>query len=146
MATDRLNVDMSAPAAAVIIALLGAFVALAAIESSVAIILIIFSMIFGSEILDKLTRLLETTGDDSSDEAADENPEDALERLRTRYADGELSDGEFERRLEVLLETETVADVERYLADEGEAPRSDRRERERERDDVRDPELERSSG
>ncbi len=55
-----------------------------------------------------------TDADEESDDG--EDPNDALERLRVRYADGELADAEFERRLEILLETETVADVERYLA------------------------------
>lgn len=35
-----------------------------------------------------------------------------LERLRRRYADGELTDEQFERKVERLLETETLEDVE----------------------------------
>lgn len=38
---------------------------------------------------------------------ADESVDDALDRLRDRYARGELSDEAFERKLEALLETET---------------------------------------
>ena len=38
--------------------------------------------------------------------------EDPLETLRGRYARGELTDEEFERKLERLLETETVEAVE----------------------------------
>lgn len=41
-----------------------------------------------------------------------EEDETALETLRRRYAEGELSDAQFERKLEALLETETVEDVE----------------------------------
>jgi len=43
-----------------------------------------------------------TRGDERDDE------DDALQRLRERYAAGEIDDVEFERRLERLLETEGV--------------------------------------
>ena len=44
---------------------------------------------------------------------------EALETLRNRYARGEIDDeAEFERRLEVLLETESVDDAEAYAARE----------------------------
>lgn len=46
---------------------------------------------------------------DSTDET-----EDALEDLRRRYARGELSDEEFDRRVERLLETESVRDAKKY--------------------------------
>ncbi|MCW8172274.1 SHOCT domain-containing protein [Natrialba swarupiae] len=38
----------------------------------------------------------------------------ALETLRDRYAAGELTDEQFERKLERLLETETLEDVEHW--------------------------------
>lgn len=38
--------------------------------------------------------------------------EDPLATLRNRYARGELTDEQFERKLETLLETETIEDVE----------------------------------
>lgn len=41
--------------------------------------------------------------------------EDALAALRQRYARGEISDVEFERRVERLLETESVADARTYV-------------------------------
>ncbi|GCF13426.1 hypothetical protein Harman_13610 [Haloarcula mannanilytica] len=41
-----------------------------------------------------------------------ETDETPLERLRRRYADGELTDEQFERKLERLLETETLEDIE----------------------------------
>lgn len=44
-----------------------------------------------------------------------ESADDALQRLRRRYADGELTDEQFERKLERLLETETVEDVEQHV-------------------------------
>lgn len=48
---------------------------------------------------------------DDGDEAA-EKTETPLETLRRRYAAGELTDEQFERKLERLLETETLEDVE----------------------------------
>ena len=50
------------------------------------------------------------------------NRADALSTLRTRYARGELTDEQFERKLERLLETETLEDLE------------DRKQRERDLD------------
>ncbi|MUV58159.1 Uncharacterized membrane protein [Halogeometricum rufum] len=60
-----------------------------------------------------------------ADEAAadDDSVADALDRLRDRYARGELSDEQFEHKLEVLLETETPEDARE---------RTGRRRRERE--------------
>ncbi|WP_049972190.1 SHOCT domain-containing protein [Haladaptatus cibarius] len=50
-----------------------------------------------------------------------ESNKDALETLRNRYASGELTDDQFERKLERLMETETIEDVEdRFRADERE--------------------------
>ncbi len=43
---------------------------------------------------------------------ADDDRQEALETLRERYARGELTDEQFERKVERLLETETLADVE----------------------------------
>lgn len=51
-------------------------------------------------------------GDEPS-RARDETP---LEALRRRYAEGELTDEQFERKLERLLETETLEDVEERAA------------------------------
>ena len=42
-----------------------------------------------------------------------------LDRLKRRYAEGELTDEEFERRLERLLETEDEAAAADYLRREG---------------------------
>jgi uncharacterized membrane protein len=47
----------------------------------------------------------DTREDDETDEEAD-----ALEELRERYARGELTDEQFERKLDRLLETETLED------------------------------------
>ena len=48
------------------------------------------------------------------DESAGDETEDALEALRQRYARGEISETEFEHRVERLLETESVADARKY--------------------------------
>ncbi|MFC7133682.1 MULTISPECIES: SHOCT domain-containing protein [Salinibaculum] len=48
----------------------------------------------------------------SRDESDVDEAEDALAVLRSRYASGELDHDEFERRLEDLLETETVEQAE----------------------------------
>lgn len=57
-------------------------------------------------------------------ERAEPSNRDALETLRYRYAQGDLTDEQFERKLERLLETETLESVE---------DRKLERERERER-------------
>lgn len=67
-------------------------------------------------------------------------PEDALEELRQRYARGEFTDEEFERRIELLLETESVADAREYA----EAVRAERTAEERAR--QREYEFDRESG
>ncbi|QSG05694.1 SHOCT domain-containing protein [Halapricum desulfuricans] len=69
---------------------------------------------------------VETTAQSHTDEQLD-----ALETLRERYARGELTDEQFERKVERLLETETLEDVEdRSRATTGET--GDTRDRERE--------------
>lgn len=62
-------------------------------------------------------------------EASTSGAEDALETLRERYARGELTDAEFERRLDRLLETETLEDVERRTRARGDRDRGRDRER-----------------
>lgn len=48
---------------------------------------------------------------EETDRSDDEEFGDALARIRDRYARGELSDEQFERKLELLLETETPEDA-----------------------------------
>jgi uncharacterized membrane protein len=50
----------------------------------------------------------------SHDGAATDSQEDALAALRRRYAQGDLDQAEFERRLDDLLETETVEQAKEY--------------------------------
>lgn len=74
------------PVAVVIVAVLATFVALTVINSSVAIIL----AIFGGDLLRELTEALDAGGSESTADdqpAVDGDAEDALERLRVRYAD-----------------------------------------------------------
>ncbi|ELZ89927.1 SHOCT domain-containing protein [Haloferax sulfurifontis] len=58
-----------------------------------------------------LVRIYESRRGDDADESMTTETEDALETLRRRYATGELSEEEFESKVERLLETETVADA-----------------------------------
>lgn len=73
------------------------------------------------------------TGSKSTDERSktteetEEVPTDALETLRDRYARGELTDAQFERKLDRLLETETIENADEWR-------RSAREHRERERE------------
>lgn len=72
-----------------------------------------------------------TVGRSSSDESEDEtanrdrtgtqnrDTSDALDALRDRYARGELTDEQFERKLDRLLETETVEDAAEYRRQAG---------------------------
>lgn len=57
-----------------------------------------------------------TGGDWTADESSSDPPEtdnqDALETLRNRYARGELTDEQFERKVERLLDTESIETVE----------------------------------
>lgn len=54
-------------------------------------------------------------------ERTDRRPESggSLETLKRRYAEGAIDDVEFERKLETLIEHETVADAEQSLTDGG---------------------------
>ena len=62
-----------------------------------------------------LVKLYESRQDDES-EASRTETEEALETLRNRYAAGELTEEEFEEKVERLLETETVADARNTVA------------------------------
>ena len=70
--------------------------------------------------------ITDTTETDAEPEPADSQT-DALETLRERYAAGELTDEQFERKLERLLDTETLEEAQEWT-------RQRDREREREYD------------
>jgi uncharacterized membrane protein len=74
--------------------------------------------------------------DSTAETGVDDQPEhvqDALDRLRARYAEGDLTDEQFERKLDRLLETETPEDAAEYVE----------RNRGSDADPERDPERER---
>ena len=71
----------------------------------------------GYAVVVPLTSLLRGHGAESARDSPRESGRDgsegadALDRLRDRYARGELSEAQFERKLETLLETETPEDA-----------------------------------
>ena len=79
-------------------------------------------MLFGYVVLVPVTAILfddesemerwwdRETGEAGAEKTGEES--DALEELRSRYARGELTDEQFERKLDRLLETETLEDLE----------------------------------
>ena len=71
----------------------------------------------------------QTDSESRSEPTDDETTADALDSLRDRYARGELTDEQFERKLDRLLETETVEDAAKYREQTG---REQNRELERE--------------
>lgn len=74
-----------------------------------------------------------STHAEQSPERTDEgDTTNALDTLRDRYARGELSDEQFERKLERLLESESLEDVEDRVARERRAADREPREAERE--------------
>ncbi|QLK26600.1 SHOCT domain-containing protein [Natrinema zhouii] len=79
----------------------------------------------------------ETTATDSGT-----NTRDALETLRERYAAGELTDEQFERKLEQLLDTETLEGAQEWARGRERNRERDRND-DRERDEDRDLEYER---
>jgi uncharacterized membrane protein len=105
-----------------------------------------FWMIFviGWVVLTPLAGMLSAEDEDADADASDADPastattgadevspKDALETLRARYARGELTEEQFERKVERLLETETVEDARDHVL---EAERAAGATTERERD------------
>jgi len=79
-----------------------------------------------------LVRIYESRRGDDTEVSGTTETEDALETLRRRYATGELSEEEFEAKVERLLETETVADAHKTAASRRTAREGEPREAERE--------------
>lgn len=65
--------------------------------------------------------------------------EEALETLKRRYAAGELDEIEFERKLEMLFETETVDDAERRVETQSVSTEQRPREESESRSEERSP-------
>jgi uncharacterized membrane protein len=86
----------------------------------------VVSMLFDEE--EEATEQTTESGSDTTTASDEADEEAALQRLRRRYAEGELTDEQFERKLERLLETETLEDVEdaRRGTDPAETPREQR--------------------
>ena len=77
----------------------------------------------------------ERVADADADDRPEESVDTALDYLRDRYVRGELSEAQFERKLETLLETGTPADArERLDRTADSAARDGTAEREFERD------------
>ncbi|MEZ3164556.1 SHOCT domain-containing protein [Halorubrum sp. RMP-47] len=74
--------------------------------------------------------------DSTASDAATDDTADALERLRTRYANGDLTDEQFERKVDRLLETETPEDAAEWAERNREAQSG--RETNRDRDVERE--------
>jgi uncharacterized membrane protein len=87
---------------------------LAALLFGYVVVVPVVSLLFGDE--DDIEEWWDEQADDLSidDDVSDADGEqrDALETLRDRYARGELTDEQFERKVERLLDTETLEDVE----------------------------------
>ncbi|WP_226479256.1 SHOCT domain-containing protein [Natrinema amylolyticum] len=85
----------------------------------------------------------ERESEPTSDAATDTDARDALETLRERYAAGELTDAQFERKLKRLLDTETLEDARARTRERNRTDRTADRERDRDRNRDREPEFER---
>jgi len=72
------------------------------------------------------------TGRTESERTTPESKQDELDTLRDRYARGELTEAEFERKVETLLETETLEGARERVDRVGDG-REDRDATERER-------------
>lgn len=71
----------------------------------------VVSMLFDDEESESDTEKSTASRPNPEPEAEAENARDALETLRERYARGELTDEQFERKLDRLLETESLEDA-----------------------------------
>lgn len=90
---------------------------LAALLFGYIVVVPVVAMLFGDnedveEWVDDAESETERTTREETNGAADGDDETPLETLRRRYAAGELTDEQFEHKLEQLLETETIEDVE----------------------------------
>jgi uncharacterized membrane protein len=86
-----------------------------------------------------LVKLYQRRQSNEGSGTASSETEDALEELRQRYARGELTEAEFERRLERLLETESIYEARNYT-DRVDSDGSDHTPNKRSRDRNRERE------
>ncbi|QRV14294.1 SHOCT domain-containing protein [Haloterrigena salifodinae] len=96
---------------------------LAALLVGYIVVVPLVALVFGDE-ADRKEWLDDWTTDSSADIESDSDDDrtdapadrrDALETLRDRYAAGELTDDQFERKLERLLETGTLEDADEWV-------------------------------
>lgn len=109
---------------------------LAALIVGYAFVLPVVAILFGDEedieeYWDGDATLSTTESSDQTDE--EPSTTDALDTLRDRYARGDLTEEQFERKLDRLLETETVENASEYRQ-RAEREREKKRERETERE------------
>ena len=71
----------------------------------------------GEETADNAEEDKSDTAATRTEKTTTENSREALQTLRDRYARGELTEAQFERKLTLLLETETLEDVEDRFVD-----------------------------
>jgi uncharacterized membrane protein len=80
---------------------------------SVAVLLVFSVWVMGRWLRLRLTK---QSGDDSEENTNSSKEPDPLDRLKQRYANDELSDAEFEARLDRLLEADRRAESTNYTA------------------------------
>lgn len=69
----------------------------------------------------------ERNGEDSKESEEESNrKENALEELKRKFVDDEISEEEFERRVEKLVGTETVKDAKEYVERSGDETTSEK--------------------
>ncbi|WP_135821318.1 SHOCT domain-containing protein [Halostella litorea] len=96
-------------------------------------VLVPLSAILGGHLFDEDDGERAGAGAARSGESADVDESAALETLRERYARGEIDELEYERRLEALLETESVGEAREYVRGRGAEGMADRADAERDR-------------
>lgn len=104
---------------------------LAALLVGYVVVIPITELLFGDEDDDEQD-WVEAEPSNPQESRMDSDQQDALETLRERYARGELTDEQFERKVERLLETETLEDVEDRSRERSAEESGSQREREHE--------------
>ncbi|MFD1644785.1 SHOCT domain-containing protein [Haloarchaeobius litoreus] len=79
------------------------------------IVAILFDDDGDDDVLDETDRRMDDASTGRTGDRVPDSKRDALETLRERYAQGELSEEQFEQKLEHLLETETLEDARARL-------------------------------
>ncbi|WP_440991027.1 SHOCT domain-containing protein [Haloarchaeobius baliensis] len=96
------------------------------------IVAILFDEDGDEDVLDETDRRMDDALNGRGEDRVAESKRDAMETLRERYAQGELSEAQFEEKLENLLETETLEDARARIERRSSESTDTDRERERE--------------